>query len=116
MVQIPIVDFEGFNADDNNVRARIANDIHRAASEVGFMYAKNVTVDPTLIAEAYKSSADFFALPQEIKEACYYRSEINFGYQAVGGQRLDQTISPDLKEAMTMRNVPGNSGRTELWP
>ena len=86
MFEIPIVDFEGFNGNDQSVRARIADDLHRAASEVGFMHVKNITVDAALVAGAYKSSADFFALPQEIKDACYYRPEMNFGYQAVGGQ------------------------------
>ena len=73
-------------------------------------------MDADLVTGAYKSSTDFFALPQEIKDACYYRPEMNFGYQAVGGQRLDQTISPDLKETMTMRNVPGNLICTQIWP
>ena len=116
MARIPIIDFEGFNDPDHSVRARIADDVHRAASEVGFMHVKNLTMDADLVAGAYKSSTDFFALPQENKDACYYRPEINFGYQAVGEQRLDETISPDLKEAMTMRNVPGNLGRAKLWP
>ena len=116
MVYIPIIDFLGFGDGIHRVREGIASEMHRAASEVGFMYVKNIALDANLLTSAYSSSRAFFALPPENKDACYYRPEINFGYQTLGDQRLDKTVSPDLKEAMTMRDVPANRLRTELWP
>ena len=116
MSDIPVIDFEHFETGDNHDRKSTADEVHRAAAEVGFMYVKNLTIRQQVVAQAFQSSAAFFDLPTERKTACFYRPELNFGYQAVGGQRLDSTIAADLKETITMRDVPGNAGRAELWP
>ncbi|MGB1258124.1 MAG: isopenicillin N synthase family dioxygenase [Thiolinea sp.] len=116
MNTIPIIDFQAFNTGDEASRLAIADAVHKAASEVGFMYVKNLAIDDAMIAEAFRSSADFFSLPTEQKNRCAYRPELNHGYQAIGGQRLDSGKHPDLKETMTMRNVPANSDHAELWP
>ena len=52
----------------------------------------------------------------EIKDLSGYYQEINHGYQASEQQRLDSRIAPDLKEAFTMRDVPKNYDKPELWP
>ena len=115
MSNIPIIDFAQFSTGDEVSRSSVASAVHGAASEVGFMYVKNLIVDESVVAAAFESSVRFFALPSEQKNACYYRPEMNHGYQAVGGQRLDSNIAPDLKETITMRNVPANVDNSELW-
>ena len=116
MVDIPIIDFEDFAGYNRSARTEVARKIDLAASESGFMYIKNVSIDAGLIASAFQASSEFFSLPHEVKESFYYRPEMNFGYQPLGGQRLDHSISADLKETLTMRDVPSNLERTELWP
>ena len=60
MNNIPIIDFKAFNAGDEEGRLSIAAAVHKAASEVGFMYVKNLVVDDAIVAEAFRSS-EFFS-------------------------------------------------------
>lgn len=111
-----IIDFARFESGNEQERALVAREVHRAAAEVGFMYVKNLAIDKLIVKEAFRSSAVFFSLSSERKSECYYRPELNHGYQAVGEQRLDSRIAADLKETFTMRDVPGNADFLELWP
>ena len=111
-----IIDFARFESGNEQERALVAREVHRAATEVGFMYVKNLVIDKLIVKEAFRSSAVFFGLSSERKTECYYRPELNHGYQAVGEQRLDSRIAADLKETFTMRDVLGNADFLELWP
>jgi isopenicillin N synthase-like dioxygenase len=116
MNEIPVINFKDFDGGDDAHRRDIAAQVDRAAMEVGFMYVKNLGIDEALIDEAFASSTAFFAGPAAEKAAVPYVEEQNHGFQASGGQRLDPSIAPDLKETFTMRNVPGNKNTPELWP
>ena len=61
MNNIPIIDFQKFDSGDVASRLSIASAVHKAASEVGFMYVRNLVVDDSIVAEAFRSSAQFFA-------------------------------------------------------
>ena len=110
MSDIPIIDFENFEKSSEKKRRQVATELDWAASEVGFMYVKNLGIDSNILAEAFASSKRFYAQPQNIKNLSGYSQEINHGYQPSGLQRLDPSVAPDLKEAFTMRDVQKNIG------
>ena len=116
MTNIPIIDFKNFTANDDEKRIQVAKEVDWAASKVGFMYVRNLGIDAEILASAFASSKQFFSQSQEIKDLSGYYQEINHGYQASEQQRLDSRIAPDLKEAFTMRDVPKNYDKPELWP
>ncbi len=116
MSEIPVIDFNNFDGGDDVHRRSIAAQVDRAAAEVGFMYVENLGIDEALVEEAFTSSIAFFARSDAEKANVPYVQEHNHGFQGSGGQRLDASIAPDLKETFTMRNIPGNKNRPELWP
>ena len=68
MTIIPIIDFEGFNSGSLTRRQEVIDDVDRCASEIGFMYAKNLSVDNKLIQSAFESASDFFSFPIDKRE------------------------------------------------
>ena len=116
MRDFPIIDFENFENAGDKKRQQVAAELDWAASEVGFMYVKNLGIDPEILAEAFASSKRFFAQPQNIKNLSDYSQEINHGYQPSGLQRLDPSVAPDLKEAFTMRDVRKNIDKAAMGP
>lgn len=114
---IPIIDFDGFNSGDAKQRHKIVDEIDRCASQIGFMYAKNLSVRHELIQRAFQSSADFFNLPLEEKQSFNYEgADTNHGYQGFASERLDHSNPADLKEAFTMRNIPLSIAEGRPWP
>jgi isopenicillin N synthase-like dioxygenase len=114
---IPIIDFEGFYADSASRRQEIVAEVDRVATEIGFMYAKNLSVDRALLEAAFASSAEFFNSSLEEKKRFEYQgADGNHGYQGFASERLDQTKPSDLKEAFTMRDVPRSIREGRDWP
>jgi isopenicillin N synthase-like dioxygenase len=114
---IPIIDFEGFYSDDKNHRQEIVNMVDRCACQIGFMYAKNLSVSKALKKSAFQSSTEFFNLPSKDKQYFSYGgSETNHGYQGFASERLDKSKPVDLKEAFTMRNIPLSIKEGRPWP
>ena len=114
---IPIIDFDGFKSGDANRRQKIVDEVDRCASQIGFMYARNLSVTSELIQRAFKSSADFFNLSPEDKQSFNYEgADTNHGYQSFASERLDQSNPADLKEAFTMRNIPQSIAEGRPWP
>jgi len=116
MSDIPIIDFENFENSSDKKRQQVAAELDWAASEVGFMYVKNLGIDSKILAEAFASSKEFYAQSQDKKNLSGYSQKINHGYQPSGLQRLDPSVAPDLKEAFTMRDVHKNIDNAEMWP
>lgn len=119
MSHIPLIDFAGFAGGSEAHRRAIADRVNRAAIDVGFMYAKNLGIDPDVRAEAFASSKAFFRLPDAEKLDCAYASaDANHGFQGVGVERLSAGQPPDLKEIFTMRDVPKTASAPDVyrWP
>ena len=116
MTDIPIIDFQNFENGSDDQRRKVAAELDWAASEVGFMYVKNLGIDPQILKNAFASSKAYFALTEEIKSTHDYDQVINHGYQAPEEQRLDSSEAPDLKETFTMRDVHKNENNPEMWP
>ncbi len=114
---IPIIDFDGFYGKNASRRQDIVNKVDRCASQIGFMYAKNLSVSNELKQRAFQSSADFFDLPIEDKLRFTYEGSVtNHGYQGFASERLDQRKPVDLKEAFTMRDIPLSISEGRPWP
>lgn len=120
---LPIVNLAG----GNSVDTRIADEIGKAAREVGFFFVTGHGIPNTLIEEVFSESAHFFALPEAEKEKQSIRlSPHNRGYVAMKGESLDPTKPADLKEAFNIgldlapddpRVVAGEPFRgVNLWP
>lgn len=117
MSNIPIIDFDGFYADDVSRRQEIVDEVDRCASQIGFMYARNLSVNNELIQKAFQSSADFFNLSFKEKQSFTYEGSVpNHGYQSFASEKLDQSKPADLKEAFTMRNIPLSIAEGRPWP
>ena len=114
---MPIIDFDGFYADDASRRQEIIDEVDRCASQIGFMYAKNLSVSNDLKQRAFQNSADFFSLPSKDKQRFTYEgADSNHGYQGFASERLDQSKPVDLKEAFTMRDIPRSIKEGRPWP
>ena len=78
---VPIVDISGLYSQDRPERERVAGEIGKAASEVGFFYVSGAGVDDTLFERMLGSTKEFFALPLEEKMRSYIGlSQCHRGY------------------------------------
>ncbi|CZS96949.1 uncharacterized protein RAG0_06067 [Rhynchosporium agropyri] len=77
---IPIVDVSNVFSPDLEVRKKLAAEIGRAATEVGFFYAVNPPVHIRLMDESFAVIEKFFALPLEIKKYIFTNSPCFKGY------------------------------------
>lgn len=112
-VVIPIIDMGPFLNGSQEDRVRVANEIGKACEEIGFFVVKNFGVDPQIIDNAWKSSADFFDLPHDEKILLQKpQDEYPFGYSEIGGEVLSDGKAketnatteshPDLKEMFSV--------------
>ncbi|WP_020590956.1 isopenicillin N synthase family dioxygenase [Kiloniella laminariae] len=77
MGSLPVIDIAPLAGDDPRAFRRAADQLGRAAREVGFFYITNHGVSPDLIARAYGAAEEFFALPDEIKWRYYIGKSAN---------------------------------------
>jgi isopenicillin N synthase-like dioxygenase len=106
---IPIVDITGLRSPDRAERERVATDIGKAASEVGFLYISGTGIDEALFDRMLTATKTFFALPVEEKMRSYIGlSTCHRGYVPVGEEGVE-TGMPDLKEAFdTALDLPAD--------
>jgi isopenicillin N synthase-like dioxygenase len=96
---VPVVDVSGLCSADRTERERVAAEIGRAASEVGFFYISGAAIDDALFDRLLAATKEFFALPLEEKMRCYIGlSKCHRGYVPVGEEGVESG-TPDLKEA-----------------
>ncbi|MGV9803601.1 isopenicillin N synthase family dioxygenase [Mycobacterium sp. NPDC003449] len=106
---VPIVDISGLWSRDRAERERVAAEIGRAASDVGFLYISGSGVDESLFDRMLEATKTFFALPVEEKMRTYIGlSRCHRGYVPVGEEGME-TGPPDLKEAFdTALDLPAD--------
>lgn len=117
-MQVPVIDFTGFDSKDPAIRRAVAQEICAAMSEVGFMALTNLPIDTQLIDQTFETADNFFAQSREDKnKSGYQKAEENFGYQAVGVESLDPASGKvDQKETFTLRNAPRQAADDSRWP
>jgi isopenicillin N synthase-like dioxygenase len=96
---VPVVDISGLRSPDRAERERVADEIGKAAREVGFFYVSGAGVDDAVFQRMLAATKEFFALPVEEKMRSYIGlSRCHRGYVPVGEEGVESG-TPDLKEA-----------------
>ncbi|KIM68908.1 hypothetical protein SCLCIDRAFT_1209126 [Scleroderma citrinum Foug A] len=111
--RIPLIDFSAFRIVSSlSEKRRIADDVVNGFKEVGFIYLTGHGVQPEMIENVYTKSAEFFKLPESIKnQVAWDDPRANRGYVKVGRERVTQSSdaaeiaalrekAPDTKESM----------------
>jgi isopenicillin N synthase-like dioxygenase len=103
MTDIPIIDVSGLRSDDIADRNAVAAELGAACRNVGFFYVTGHGIPPAIATGIFDAARTLFALPGPAKDALSIkRSPHNRGYVGIAAERLDETASPDQKEAFNI--------------
>ena len=101
--EIPIIDFAPMREDDYSSKLKVAKDVYRACTEVGFFYIKNHGVPGDAIDKLFETSHRFFAMDEESKlKIDISQSSFSRGYIPMYGEKNNQHSKGDLKETFDM--------------
>ena len=105
--EVPTIDM----ADFANRKARIADALWEASTEIGFFQVFNHGIPQEDIDAAFDTAWEFFELPREVKAQYPMPKGTNAGWE-FKAQVRPSTGTPDNKESyqITRPNMPG------LWP
>ncbi|KKK17744.1 hypothetical protein ARAM_001338 [Aspergillus rambellii] len=123
---IPIIDFAPFLNGTPADKHAVAMSIINAFKTSGFFYLKEHGIPPSVLSQVFKSSARFFARPQEEKDSLGWTTpQANRGYVKRGREKLNtvdevadretQRAIPDIKETMEIGRE-GVDGLPNRWP
>jgi isopenicillin N synthase-like dioxygenase len=106
---VPVIDISGLYAAERAARETVADELGRAAREVGFFYVSGADVSDALFDALLTATKDFFALPLDEKMRSYIGlSRCHRGYVPIGEEGLSGE-KPDLKEAFdTALDLPAD--------
>ncbi|KAI4596752.1 hypothetical protein KJ359_005094 [Pestalotiopsis sp. 9143b] len=105
--RLPEVDFSLASSPELSDRQAVARQVRKAFTEVGFMYATNTGISPSLQERVTNVIKEFFARPLEEKMKIHInKSPTIKGYEALLETRLDDRTVGDLKEAWNMADDP----------
>jgi isopenicillin N synthase-like dioxygenase len=100
---VPLIDVSGLRSPNRPDRLRVAEQIRRAALDKGFFYIEKHGVPERLIEAVFEESHGFFAAPLADRLTVgRTHSPCGRGFEPIGGQDLEQTGAPDLKEAFDL--------------
>lgn len=103
LIQIPVIDFAPFLTGNAADKQTVANQIHQAFHQIGFLYLTNLGIAADLIDLLLIQSQHFFALPFAVKNQLAWADEFsNRGYVGIERERLDPNQPGDLKEAFNV--------------
>lgn len=99
MTALPTLDLQTFLQGSISQQQEFVLTLGQALETVGFFALENHGIDAQLIQSAYDAAADFFKLPDTIKQN-YERPEINQqrGFTRFGQEHAKGSDAPDLKE------------------
>eukprot|EP00961_Rhodomonas_salina_P101236 1362594-Rhodomonas_salina.2 len=105
---VPVVDFHGFVTGNAQEKEKVALQIFRAFNDIGFVTLVNHGLEPEVLKQTFRSSRDFFELPDDAKQKYKYRgAESNRGYLRLGHEKLADGLS-DIKETFEIGNEAGS--------
>lgn len=119
---LPVVDISGLDAGDRAARQAVADELGRAAREVGFLYITGHGLDPRLTADLKAAAMRFFDRPLAEKMDFYIGRSTNHSGYVPEGEEVFVEGKVDRKEAYdTGLDCPGGDGRApmlgaNLWP
>jgi isopenicillin N synthase-like dioxygenase len=100
---IPVIDVASLRTGSRSDAGAVAKIMGRACRDVGFFYISGHKVSPQLVSRVFEMSAAFFASPLEVRQAAAFGGPgDNRGYIGLGGESLDPTNAPDIKEAFNI--------------
>ena len=98
--ELPVIDISGLYSHDPAARQAVADELGRAARDVGFFYVRGHGIDPELITGLRRAARRLFALPMEAKMQHYIgQSQSHKGYVPEGEEVYSKKSKPDHKEA-----------------
>ena len=107
--EVPVIDVTGLLGDDPHEQWRVAQELGRAAREIGFLQVTGTGIDPALFEDLLRVSKAYFGLPRGVKMQTYIgRSRNHRGYVPVG-EEVFSGGTVDLKEAFDLgRDLPAD--------
>ena len=100
--RLPLIDVSGLESHDLETRRAVALELDRAARNSGFFYAAQHGFEPTLIEGLEGAAAEFFALPEALKQRYYIGSSTNHRGYVPPGEEVFYAGSKDTKEAFDL--------------
>lgn len=100
--RLPLVDVSGLSSADLGVRRQAAHALDQAAQSAGFFYAQHHGFAPELIAGLESAAAEFFALPEAVKQRYYIGLSKNHRGYVPPGEEVFYAGSKDTKEAFDL--------------
>ena len=99
--EVPLIDFSGMLGNDVESKARVADTLRRACTDVGFFYVANHGVPLDLIAAMFDQLRRLFDLPLETKMAWHVKKSSQYlGYVAMFDENANPLVGTgDLHEA-----------------
>ncbi|MEA5463346.1 2-oxoglutarate and iron-dependent oxygenase domain-containing protein [Leptothoe sp. PORK10 BA2] len=96
---LPTLNLQTFLHGATDQRQQFVLTLGQALETVGFFALENHDIDSDLIRSAYGAAADFFTLPEAIKQN-YERPDIHRqrGFTCFGQEHAKDSDAPDLKE------------------
>jgi isopenicillin N synthase-like dioxygenase len=94
---IPVIDMAPLQAGDARGVARVSEAVRQAFTTSGFCYVEHHGVPADVIAQAARTSLDFFHLPLEEKLKAAPREAVR-GFNAIGRTKMRGAANPDYKE------------------
>jgi isopenicillin N synthase-like dioxygenase len=129
-LDVPVIDISGFHGGSKEVREAIAQQVDRAAREVGFMQISGHGIEAPIIDGLTDAIDGFFAQPMTAKLPwCPPAVDVNRGYTAPRSERLSYSLgvasAADLFEAFNVGaqrsdfpelDLPSSSYPENIWP
>ncbi|MEI9953100.1 MAG: 2-oxoglutarate and iron-dependent oxygenase domain-containing protein [Pseudomonadota bacterium] len=100
--RLPLIDISGLESANPEARRATASELDRAARNSGFFYAAEHGLAQSLIDGLETAAADFFALPQAIKQRYYIGGSTNHRGYVPPGEEVFYAGSKDTKEAFDL--------------
>ena len=98
--KIPIIDLEPMFTGDEAAKRKLAQELRKACTEVGFLYIKNHHVPKDAIDATFGVAEVYFAESDDVKmENHVSNSKNNRGYAAILEENTDPTARGDLHES-----------------
>jgi isopenicillin N synthase-like dioxygenase len=100
--EIPVIDISSLGGDPAAEAAVVAQ-IRRACEATGFFYIAHHGIAPATVAEIFRQSRRFFALPLAARSAIHLTRSMHYrGYLPIGERGADRARKPDLLESFTV--------------
>jgi isopenicillin N synthase-like dioxygenase len=106
--RVPVIDIGPLR--DGSGTLRVAQALHQASRDSGFIYISNHGIDLAMLESTYRQALTFFQQSDEVKRALGI-SDKHRGFLQMGKARMEANTLPDYKESFIW-GIEDASGRT----